>query len=73
MNCPECGAWSTVMSTRESPTFGHMRRRECANHHMFSTQELVVPKEALAEERASNLAKAQKAAAVVNAKRRRKI
>ena len=51
MKCPECGAWSTVKETRNSPTFGHTRRRECANYHIFKTQEVVIPKEALEQER----------------------
>ena len=50
MKCPECGAWTLVKETRESPTFGHTRRRECANYHKFTTQEVVVPQEAIDEE-----------------------
>lgn len=38
MNCPECGAWSRVLSTRQGDT----RRRECANMHRFTTKETVV-------------------------------
>lgn len=58
MKCPECGAWSLVKETKESPTFGYRRRRECANEHKFTTQEVVVPQEALTEERRKNVLKA---------------
>lgn len=58
MKCPTCGAWSLVKGTRESPTFGHMRRRECANYHKFTTQEIHVPQEAIDEERRRNVFKA---------------
>lgn len=58
MKCPECGAWSLVKGTRESPTFGHMRRRECANYHKFTTQEILVPQEVIDEERRQNVLKA---------------
>jgi len=60
MKCPTCGAWSLVKETRESPTFGHTRRRECANEHRFTTQEVVVPQEAIDEERRTNLANNKK-------------
>lgn len=36
MKCPICGAWSEVLSTRTG-----LRRRECANHHRFSTIEVL--------------------------------
>ena len=55
MKCPECGAWSLVKETRQSPTFGHTRRRECANEHRFTTQELVIPQEAIDYERRTHL------------------
>jgi transcriptional regulator NrdR family protein len=51
MKCPECGAWSIIKETKRSPTFGYKRRRECANEHRFTTQEIVIPQEALNEER----------------------
>ena len=35
MNCPECGAWSLVKETRRKI----VRRRECANGHLFTTIE----------------------------------
>jgi transcriptional regulator NrdR family protein len=55
MKCPECGAWSLVKETRQSPTFGQTRRRECANEHRFTTQELVIPQEAIDFERRTHL------------------
>ena len=58
MKCPTCGAWSLVKGMRESPTFGYIRRRECANYHKFTTQETVVPQEAINEERRKNVLKA---------------
>ena len=58
MKCPECGAWTLVKETRESPTFGHTRRRECANYHKFTTQEVLVPQEVIDEERRQNVLKA---------------
>ena len=57
MKCPECGAWTIVKDTRKSPTFGYMRRRECANYHKFTTQEVIVPQEAIDAERRENIAK----------------
>lgn len=36
MKCPHCGAWSTVLDTRNT-----RRRRECANGHRFATVEVV--------------------------------
>lgn len=36
MKCPTCGAWSTVLETRDT-----RRRRECANKHRFPTVEVV--------------------------------
>lgn len=55
MKCPECGAWSIVKETRKSPTFGYKRRRECANEHKFTTQEVVIPDEVLEQERRNHL------------------
>jgi transcriptional regulator NrdR family protein len=49
MKCPECGAWSTVLETRTTPE-RYRRRRECANEHKFTTEEIVVPEEKLEEE-----------------------
>lgn len=36
MKCPICGAWSEVLDTRQG-----VRRRECANHHRYSTIEVL--------------------------------
>ena len=40
MNCPICGVWSTVSDTRNKKGFV-LRRRECANGHIFTTEEHV--------------------------------
>jgi len=56
MKCPVCGAWSTVKESRESKQFGFRRRRECANEHKFTTQEVVIPDEIIEEQRRENLA-----------------
>ena len=56
MKCPTCGAWTLVKQTKNSPTFGHTRRRECANEHRFTTQEVIVPQEEIDEERRNHLA-----------------
>jgi len=37
MNCPKCGAWSIVKYTKTP-----VRRRECANEHRFTTQEICI-------------------------------
>ena len=43
MNCPSCGAWSSVLETRKS-TVGVRRRRLCeACSGKFTTYEVVVP------------------------------
>ena len=55
MKCPECGAWADVIETRKSETFGYRRRRECGNGHRFTTQEVVIPQEAIDEERRNHL------------------
>lgn len=39
MNCPTCGAWSSVLDTRNGPNETVKRRRECANGHRFFTLE----------------------------------
>ena len=49
MKCPECGAWTLIKETKESPTFGYRRRRECANEHRFTTKEVVIPDEEIKE------------------------
>jgi transcriptional regulator NrdR family protein len=47
MNCPECGAWSSVKETRsDQAKTMYRRRRECANGHKFTTEErTVTPKD----------------------------
>jgi len=37
MKCPHCGAWSDVKDSRQG-----RRRRECANGHRFTTQEIII-------------------------------
>lgn len=54
MECPHCGAWSLVKETRSSPT-RYRRRRECANEHSFTTEEVVVPQEQIEAERSERL------------------
>lgn len=49
MKCPHCNAWSIVVETRKSPAFGYIRRRECANEHRFTTQEVAIPEETIKE------------------------
>lgn len=46
MNCPECGAWTTVRETRLT-VMRYRRRRECGNGHKFTTEEVVVPQDQL--------------------------
>lgn len=41
MKCPECGAWSSVLETRDRGSFTH-RRHECANLHRFNSEQRVV-------------------------------
>jgi transcriptional regulator NrdR family protein len=50
MKCPECGVWSVVKETR-----GTRRRRECANEHRFTTEEVVIPEEVLKQNSANNI------------------
>jgi transcriptional regulator NrdR family protein len=49
MKCPVCDTWSIVKQTKKSPAFGYVRRRECANEHRFTTQEIVIPEETIKE------------------------
>jgi len=49
MNCPECGAWSVILETRSS-TARYRRRRECANGHKFTTEEITVSPETIKQE-----------------------
>ena len=39
MNCPKCGAWTSVMESRPAKD-KVARRRVCGNGHRFSTYEL---------------------------------
>lgn len=55
MKCPVCGAWSLVKQTRDSPIFGHIRRRECGNEHRFTTKEVYIPQEVIAENQRERL------------------
>lgn len=50
MKCPECGVWSIVKETR-----GNRRRRECANEHRFTTEEVVIPEEVLKQNSVNNI------------------
>jgi len=56
MKCPQCDAWSLILETRSSP-IRYRRRRECANGHLFTTEELVVPDEQIEQERSERLKK----------------
>lgn len=69
MKCPVCGAWSLVKQTKTSPTFGHVRRRECGNEHRFTTKEVAIPQEDIDEERRTNLANNRKQLESVRASR----
>jgi transcriptional regulator NrdR family protein len=73
MKCPECGAWSLVKETRQSPTFGQTRRRECANEHRFTTQELVVPQEAIDYERRTHLENIRKRLESIQTRRPKRV
>jgi transcriptional regulator NrdR family protein len=41
MNCPECGAWTSISETRLT-VMRYRRRRECGNGHRFTTIEQVI-------------------------------
>ena len=73
MKCPECGAWSSVKETRQSPTFGQIRRRECANEHRFTTQELVIPQEAIDFERRTHLENIKKRLESIQTRRPKRV
>jgi len=72
MKCPVCGAWSTVKETRESKQFGFRRRRECANEHRFTTQEVVIPEEVIEQQCRDNFEEAKAKHLVAVRSRRRK-
>ena len=44
MKCPICNVWTSVLETRNKHTVT-VRRRKCANEHIFITEERVVPLE----------------------------
>jgi len=44
MNCPVCNVWTSVLDTRNKKSVT-VRRRKCANEHIFITEERVVPLE----------------------------
>jgi transcriptional regulator NrdR family protein len=52
MNCPNCGAWSSVKETRsDKAKTMYRRRRECANGHKFTTEEKIVVSEVKCKEK----------------------
>jgi transcriptional regulator NrdR family protein len=55
VKCPECGTWTVVLETRATDKNHVTRRRECANEHRFTTQEVAIPQEAIDEERRVNM------------------
>ena len=42
MKCPICNVWTNVLDTRNKNGVT-VRRRECANEHIFKTEERVMP------------------------------
>ena len=61
MNCPHCGAWSTVYETREAPLLMLRRGRLCANGHKFKTYEMHAAAMCSAKQRATAFAATVKA------------
>jgi transcriptional regulator NrdR family protein len=52
MNCPNCGAWSSVKEIRsDKAKTMYRRRRECANGHKFTTEEKIVVSEVKCKEK----------------------
>jgi len=41
MNCPVCNVWTSVLDTRNKKSVT-VRRRKCANEHIFVTEERVI-------------------------------
>ena len=41
MNCPACGAWTSVVQTKTAAD-NVERRRRCGNNHTFITEEQIV-------------------------------
>ena len=60
MKCPICQAWTIIKQSRESPDFGYLRRRECANLHRFTTAEVIIPDQMLTEKKMERLEKHRK-------------
>jgi transcriptional regulator NrdR family protein len=59
MKCPECGAWSVILETRDT-SVRYRRRRECANGHKFTTEEIALSQKQLKEEQISRAKEARK-------------
>lgn len=57
MNCPKCGAWSSVSETRAAPNLMTKRTRECANGHRFVTFEIHAAVMCSAKQRAAVFAR----------------
>ena len=66
MKCPTCGTWTVVKETR-----GTRRRRECANEHRFTTEEVVIPEEVIKQKQRDTLkANSERMVAVRQSKRK---
>jgi len=63
MNCPECGAWTTISETRLT-VMRYRRRRECGNGHRFTTEESVVPQKQIEQEVVTRLKTAKENKAI---------
>ncbi len=63
MNCPECGAWTTISETRLT-VMRYRRRRECGNGHRFTTEEVVVPQKQIEQEVVTRLKTAKENKAI---------
>jgi len=63
MNCPECGAWTTISETRLT-VMRYRRRRECGNGHRFTTEEVVVPQKQIEQEVVTRLKTARENKAI---------
>ena len=63
MNCPECGAWTTINETSHT-VMRYRRRRECGNGHRFTTEEVVVTPEQIKAERTVRLKTARENKAI---------
>jgi quinol monooxygenase YgiN len=58
-------------TNKKSPTFGYVRRRECANEHRFTTKEVFIPQEAIDEERRNHLEDMRERLESIRARRRK--